>query len=69
VQGRAPVAQPRQEGVMSEPLLCEHVGCDRPGWVVLYFGPNLTPPLRVACAAHQKVSDLDLFRERKGYES
>lgn len=47
--------------------LCEYVGCSNPGWVVLHFGPKLTPPLRVACQTHKNgvtVDDLHLFPER-----
>lgn len=44
--------------------LCEYIGCDNDGWVVLHFGPNLTPPLRTACMTHKTCNDLDMFRER-----
>ena len=49
-----------------EVTLCEFTGCDRDGWVVLHFGPKLTPPLRVACMAHRTVSELEQFRDRSG---
>jgi len=49
---------------MNPSTLCEHVDCERDGWVVLHFGPHLTPPLRIACMTHQSVSDLSEFRDR-----
>ncbi len=44
-------------------LHCEHVGCDKEGWTVLHFGPNMTAPRRVACAGHERVTDLSKFRD------
>lgn len=45
--------------------LCEFIGCNRQGWVVLHWGPKLTPPLRVACHSHQSADDLSMFQDRR----
>jgi hypothetical protein len=51
--------------IESDEPLCEYRGCDKPGWVVLCFGPKKTPPLRIACTVHQHIVNLALFRDRK----
>lgn len=48
---------------MSDDPICEFEDCTSPAWRVLFWGPQKTPPCRLACKRHDTETDLSRYRD------